>query len=443
MKVLQIAAHMGAGAGKAISGIALADDFYEHKIVLTQKPDKPEHIDRCVRNGIDVLICPDDKALAYEISAADVVIVNWWHHPAMYRILLKLSEIPSRIVLWSHVNGLHYPMLHMSFLKTFDACMFTSKASLQNPHWTEMEREYIKENGTLVYGMGDFEPKAFTPKKDYELHEKIKIGYVGSLDYAKLHPNVIEWLKEAAGIEDHIQFFLAGDCLKEIADDVLRAGLSDKVHFLGFRRDIPELLKSFDIFIYPLNPFNFATTENALLEAMAAGLPIITSDGIVESNIIDHGQNGILVSDGASFKRELSRLLQDAKLRTRLGENARNSVMTTYNIEENVSQFCAAVKIAMKNPKKKHDFSGCVGKTPYEWFLTGCGQKEQRLFEKAEACVYGTDEWNDCIKEIKGLEQIFKGEAKGSAMQFYSLYQEDNRLGKITAMIENAKEKRI
>ena len=59
MRILHIAAHMGAGAGKAISGMAISDRENKHRILLLDKPEKSDHIMRCGQRGIDASSPPN------------------------------------------------------------------------------------------------------------------------------------------------------------------------------------------------------------------------------------------------------------------------------------------------------------------------------------------------------------------------------------------------
>jgi glycosyltransferase involved in cell wall biosynthesis len=91
-----------------------------------------------------------------------------------------------------------------------------------------------------------------------------------------------------------LQLLIAGegDLCDTLTEAVSQLGIANHVHFLGMRRDTPELLKAFDIFMLP------SISEGlpmALLEAMAAGLPIIASDVGGVSFAVRHGVNGLLV----------------------------------------------------------------------------------------------------------------------------------------------------
>lgn len=438
MKILHIAVHMGAGAGKAISGLALSDDRNTHKILLLEKPEKTDHLDRCGEMGVNVIICPPREQMVREVSDSDVVILNWWHHPLTYKALLEISEVPSRFVIWSHVNGLYYPKLKPDLVGCFDACMFTSKASMENQDWSEEEKECVHRKAALVYGMGDFEPQSFRKKQDYSLSQKISVGYVGTLDYAKLHPDFVKWLKAVADFNSKVRFKIAGDPAPELEEDVRNAGISENVEFLGFQTDVPELLCKWDIFIYPLNPLNFATTENALLEAMAAGLPIIASDGIVEQSIIKDKETGFLVSDAMAFANCMDKLLQDKNLREKVGQNARQAVIETYNGTANLGRFHDVVNTVMTHPKTKHEITSVIGTEALSWFLSGCGTEETKLLKELSQSRPGEAGWQKAAVKLTGLSRIYTGNAKGSIKQYSRYYPEDKGLSTLTKIMEEA-----
>ncbi len=441
MRILHIAAHLGAGAGKAVAGLAISDTKHRHTIILLCKPEKEEHIKRCLDHHVRVLICPEEDVFRQEVTAADVIVVSWWHHPAVYEALEKAEEIPTRMVLWSHVNGLHYPRLNAYFIDAFDACMFTSQATFLNEHWDAEERKAIEEKSVLVYGMGDFRAEDFGPKTHYEIGETATIGYVGSLDYAKVHPDFMKWIRKAAELDDKIRFVITGDCPPSMAADAATSGLADRVHFLGFREDIPEVLRSLDIFMYPLNPYNFATTENALLEAMAVGLPIIATDGVVEQSILENGRNGMTVSDEDAFVEGISMMISDEALRRMLGENARRTVIEKYRVRENLERFRSVAESVEGTAKKVHSFTERIGDTAFDWFLNGCGEREKKLFQNAAMSAIGSASHEECVQELAGLKQVYCGVSKGSVRQFYHYRENDGRLRKVASMIDEARER--
>ncbi len=119
-----------------------------------------------------------------------------------------------------------------------------------------------------------------------------------------------------------------------VGDGPLRAGLehlacslgvAERIIFAGKRRDVPELLSIMDFFVFPTFHEAFGI---CVLEAMAAGIPIIATDDAAIPEIITHGENGWLVSPGSSEQigEALKRLLSNAELSRRLAANARERV---------------------------------------------------------------------------------------------------------------------
>ena len=101
--------------------------------------------------------------------------------------------------------------------------------------------------------------------------------------------------------------------------------IDDRVHFLGHVQDVPGLLAASDLFCYPSLADGL---PNAVVEAMAMGLPVIASavGGVPE--LIADGENGLLVTpqDVRQLTRSITRLLDDDGLAARLGARAATSV---------------------------------------------------------------------------------------------------------------------
>jgi glycosyltransferase involved in cell wall biosynthesis len=109
-------------------------------------------------------------------------------------------------------------------------------------------------------------------------------------------------------------------------------GLGESVHFLGQRRDVPDLLHAMDVFVLPSYSEGVSL---ALLEAMAAGLPVIATavGGLPE--VVADGETGWLIppQDAAALAGALVRLLADPALAQRLGANARDHVREHYSLD--------------------------------------------------------------------------------------------------------------
>jgi len=115
-------------------------------------------------------------------------------------------------------------------------------------------------------------------------------------------------------------------------------GVSDAFTFAGYEPNVPSRLRDADIFVLPSRSEAF---PNAVLEAMAAGLPIVASGvgGILE--LIDDGRTGVLVTagDAHALAHGICRLMADGAAAARLGKAACHEVQGRYSFERMTSAF--------------------------------------------------------------------------------------------------------
>jgi len=114
---------------------------------------------------------------------------------------------------------------------------------------------------------------------------------IGEMIKRKNHETAIRALAKLK--KENVVYLICGrgkleNYLKELAE---KLGVGDKVKFLGFRNDIPEICKASDIFIFPSYQEGLPV---AVMEAMAAGLPIICSNIRGNIDLIKNGQGGYL-----------------------------------------------------------------------------------------------------------------------------------------------------
>lgn len=112
--------------------------------------------------------------------------------------------------------------------------------------------------------------------------EQLVIGNVGRLDYQKNHNFLLEVFYEAVKENSNIILIIIGDgTLKnELIEKAKKLNISDKVKFLGMRRDIDELMQVMDIFVLPSFFEGFPIT---LVEAQAAGLKCLVSNTVTKT----------------------------------------------------------------------------------------------------------------------------------------------------------------
>ena len=107
-------------------------------------------------------------------------------------------------------------------------------------------------------------------------------------------------------------------------------GISDRIHFLGFRRDLAALIDEATVAVQPSLQEGF---PNSVIEFMAVGRPLIASQlaGIPEA--VEHEEHGLLVPAGepAALAAALQRLLADPEYARRLGSAARRRAVEEFS----------------------------------------------------------------------------------------------------------------
>jgi glycosyltransferase involved in cell wall biosynthesis len=131
-------------------------------------------------------------------------------------------------------------------------------------------------------------------------------------------------------------------------------GIQESVEFLGLRHDVIDLLQRSWGFVMPSR---WEGMPNALLEAMACGLPCIATRVSGSEDIIIDGYNGLLIEteDPVTMAHALHLLLEDSQLARQMGQKARATILRDYRIES-VTERCLQLYRHMQT-EKKHLFS--------------------------------------------------------------------------------------
>jgi glycosyltransferase involved in cell wall biosynthesis len=164
------------------------------------------------------------------------------------------------------------------------------------------------------------------------------------------------------GVKDAIW---AADLLKVIRDDVhllvfgdgphldrlrrfrRQVVINDKVHFLGVRRDLLQWLPHLDVF---WSASRRPRQSNAILEAMAAGLPVVAADTEAARGLVIPQTTGYLVLPGhrAGLAARTQQLLEDAGLRRRFGEAAKQRAEQQFSLQRMIDSYAELYRDVMK-----------------------------------------------------------------------------------------------
>jgi sugar transferase (PEP-CTERM/EpsH1 system associated) len=182
--------------------------------------------------------------------------------------------------------------------------------------------------------------------------DAVVFGIVARLSAAKDHANLFLAFASVAAGYDKARLVLVGD--GELRDDLTaRAGdlgLSDRIVFLGSRHDVPELLGALDVFVLSSYTEGLAVT---LLEAMAAGLPVVATDVGGNGEVVENGQTGLIVPprDPDALSRAMRWMIEHGDEAGGMGKRGRWRVEERFSIGAMVRSYCERYdRISGKRP---------------------------------------------------------------------------------------------
>jgi glycosyltransferase involved in cell wall biosynthesis len=186
------------------------------------------------------------------------------------------------------------------------------------------------------------EPGIGKVKKKIELglepSDKI-VGIVASFTPAKALHLFLEAASRIANEISGVRFLLVGDgsLRPQLEAQAETLGISSAVRMLGWRHDVPELLRTFDVFLLTSL---WEGLPRSIVEAFISGVPVVAShvDGIGE--VVQEGRNGFLVPPGnaEAMAAAVIRMLKDEPLRQTMGEQARSSV-NDFSVEKMLKDY--------------------------------------------------------------------------------------------------------
>jgi glycosyltransferase involved in cell wall biosynthesis len=370
-RVLHLTPHLGGGVGRALANLvgpaARFHPSFRHEVVCFEPPQKPGAFDRIAQANVPITVSPGADELAALVARADIVQLEFWNHPATLRALCAGPLPPMRLVVWCHINGLHWPRIPPGLVASAHRFLFTAPASADAAPVPVRGAAQGGRPGVVTSGAG-LEALPAPPARAHA--GPLRLGYVGSLNFAKLHPDYVALVGDARDPARRIR--MIGDPVNRgtLERQCRQAGVPGLLEFLGFRADVASELGGLDVLVYLLNPFHYGTAENALLEAMAMGVVPIVWNNRAETDIVRHGHTGIVVSDRPQLLSALDRLANDPQWRFALAAAAAEEVRSRYTLDRLGRAFAAEYDATVRRRKSAIDFRECFGHSPADWFLS-------------------------------------------------------------------------
>jgi glycosyltransferase involved in cell wall biosynthesis len=183
----------------------------------------------------------------------------------------------------------------------------------------------------------------------------LRVGMVARMNHR--YKNHSGFLRIAAQVHRRMpdaEFVLVGDgpLRPELEKEASSLGLGASAIFLGDRQDMPAVLASLDVAVLTSDS---ESLSNVILEAMAAGLPVVAYSVGGNSELLSH-QRGALIPAGneTSFAEAVEKLLADSALREQLGRNALQFAKENFSLNE-VRQRYEELYITLLQKKRRRN----------------------------------------------------------------------------------------
>jgi L-malate glycosyltransferase len=260
----------------------------------------------------------------------DIVFTQLFVADTIGRITAKLARVPLIVTeIQNVIPGLpkRYILIDRLLAKITDICVSTAQAVTDYArnviHFPERKMRIVLTNAVDHYRF-QTPPDRKTFRNEFSLSENAKvIVTIGRLVEQKGHIHLIRALPDVIKEIPNAYVLMVGDgYLKEkLEEETKRLELEDRVLFLGFRKDTPQLLMGSDVFAFP------SVWEGQgliLFEAFFSKIPIVASNtgGIPE--VVIHEETGLLAPPGEpqELAKALIRMLKDDSLQTRVTSEA-------------------------------------------------------------------------------------------------------------------------
>jgi glycosyltransferase involved in cell wall biosynthesis len=252
-------------------------------------------------------------------------------------LVISIHGLPKPLVLPNGENTTDYEQLSLSM--PFDLVLAVSNnvAATLREHLSPLgldDKVVTLHNGV---DLSVFHPQK-NPIKRWDL------AFLGRLETMKSVDLFPEMLARLRIDFPDLSMVITGEGSYKVKflNELDRLGVSDLVDYLGVveTKRVPELINSSRIFMYPSRREPFGLS---IIEAMACGIPVVTTNVFGPSEIVTHGHDGLAVSPDSidELVDAVQMLLSDPELRTRIGLNARKTVESRFGLKHHTKQLLA------------------------------------------------------------------------------------------------------
>jgi glycosyltransferase involved in cell wall biosynthesis len=314
------------------------------------------------------LVCRPEAWIADQLGSQNVDIVFSELHrwpPVELRRIGKLARDKQIAVLQTHMSRANFFGVLLRYLYGIPSVAMAHNRHVQ-PHWmfndhvvapSEATRRFHRRfnlvRASRIDVIHNFVDDSPYHHADAQTRERLRaelgiernaliVGVVGDVIPRKGFLNLVRALPTIGAAAPSVHVLSIGYQQEEYTARVIaeakRLGVAERLTLAGARTDVPQLLAAMDVFVLPSLE---DTLPCAILEAMATGLPVVsTMVGGIPECVLD-GQTGCLVppGDSARLADALIRLLGDAQLRQSWGQAGRERVRQCFSRDSQIARW--------------------------------------------------------------------------------------------------------
>ena len=214
----------------------------------------------------------------------------------------------------------------------------------------ERSRLHVVHNGIDVSALKSSLTSAEAKRRLDLSADAPTVAIIAALRPEKNHGMFVRMADEVHHVNPHAQFLIVGDTRR--SNDAAQArlqemaeicGIAGHIHFLGQRSDIADVLAAVDVSVLTSDHEGL---PNALLESMAVGKAVVTTDYRGANEVVTNDVDGFITprGDAHAMGKCVSLLLAEGELRSRVGEQARRAVTERFSVDAMADRLLAVYR---------------------------------------------------------------------------------------------------
>jgi len=349
MRILQICSAREIGGGERhLADLANELAKHGHEVFAALSPGSPLRTELLELNSANVIELPMRNALnlstAMKLSrfVRDNKIEIVHAHVARDYPLAALvtGRSKARLVLTRHVLFPMNPIHKLTSRRTARVIAVSQAVA------DALREQRIFDDKKIVVIQNGIDVDRFAKRRESARQEsgKLRVGTIGHLAPIKGFDDFIRTAAIVCGGRDDVEFIIVGEDKSNARENrraleslINELNLNQRVKLTGWVDDIAAILQTFDLFVSSARAEPFGLS---IVEAMAAGVPVIatTSEGARE--IIEPNQTGMLapIGDIEAMAKAITSLLNNASERQRLSQNAADTARRRFSLQQMVAK---------------------------------------------------------------------------------------------------------